>query len=73
LRINEQQRRRADIRERVQPTEETNRIALPIQAAVGSKYAHRATDIPAGSSSPMKLVNPPVVPAASATSLGVLR
>jgi len=27
---------------------------------VGGKYAHRATDIPAGSSSPMKLVNPPV-------------
>ena len=27
---------------------------------VGKKYAHRATDIPAGSSSPMKLVNPPV-------------
>lgn len=26
----------------------------------GRKYAHRATDIPAGSSSPMKLVNPPV-------------
>jgi len=26
----------------------------------GSKYAHRATDGPAGSSSPMKLVNPPV-------------
>ena len=26
----------------------------------GSRYAHRATDIPAGSSSPMKLVNPPV-------------
>jgi len=26
----------------------------------GSKYAHRKTDIPAGSSSPMKLVNPPV-------------
>ena len=26
----------------------------------GSKYAHRATDYPAGSSSPMKLVNPPV-------------
>ena len=26
----------------------------------GSKYAHRATDDPAGSSSPMKLVNPPV-------------
>jgi len=28
--------------------------------AVGAKYAHRATDLPAGSSSPMKLVNPPV-------------
>jgi hypothetical protein len=27
---------------------------------VGMKYAHRATDYPAGSSSPMKLVNPPV-------------
>jgi Protein of unknown function (DUF429) len=27
---------------------------------VGSKYAHRKTDGPAGSSSPMKLVNPPV-------------
>ena len=27
---------------------------------VGKKYAHRATDLPAGSSSPMKLVNPPV-------------
>jgi hypothetical protein len=27
---------------------------------VGSKYVHRATDVPAGSSSPMKLVNPPV-------------
>ena len=27
---------------------------------LGSKYAHRATDLPAGSSSPMKLVNPPV-------------
>jgi hypothetical protein len=26
----------------------------------GSRYAHRATDGPAGSSSPMKLVNPPV-------------
>jgi hypothetical protein len=26
----------------------------------GSKYPHRATDLPAGSSSPMKLVNPPV-------------
>jgi hypothetical protein len=28
--------------------------------AVGSKYVHRSTDYPAGSSSPMKLVNPPV-------------
>src|SRR6185436_1734357 len=28
--------------------------------AAGRKYAHRATDFPAGSSSPMKLVNPPV-------------
>ena len=27
---------------------------------VGSKYAHRRADLPAGSSSPMKLVNPPV-------------
>ena len=27
---------------------------------LGKKYAHRATDYPAGSSSPMKLVNPPV-------------
>ena len=27
---------------------------------VGRKYAHRKTDLPAGSSSPMKLVNPPV-------------
>jgi hypothetical protein len=27
---------------------------------VGERYAHRATDRPAGSSSPMKLVNPPV-------------
>jgi hypothetical protein len=27
---------------------------------VGSRYAHRATDLPAGSASPMKLVNPPV-------------
>jgi hypothetical protein len=26
----------------------------------GRKYAHRVTDLPAGSSSPMKLVNPPV-------------
>jgi hypothetical protein len=28
--------------------------------APGNKYAHRRTDLPAGSSSPMKLVNPPV-------------
>lgn len=28
--------------------------------APGNRYAHRATDAPAGSSSPMKLVNPPV-------------
>jgi hypothetical protein len=28
--------------------------------AAGRRYAHRATDLPAGSSSPMKLVNPPV-------------
>lgn len=27
---------------------------------LGRKYAHRRTDLPAGSSSPMKLVNPPV-------------
>ncbi|HUQ25316.1 MAG TPA: DUF429 domain-containing protein [Burkholderiales bacterium] len=27
---------------------------------VGKRYAHRGTDLPAGSSSPMKLVNPPV-------------
>ena len=27
---------------------------------VGKKYSHRATDLPAGSSSPMNLVNPPV-------------
>src|SRR5690606_3884607 len=26
----------------------------------GNKFAHRATDLPAGSSSPMKWVNPPV-------------
>jgi hypothetical protein len=30
------------------------------QRPAGKKYAHRATDLPAGSSSPMKLVNPPV-------------
>jgi hypothetical protein len=28
--------------------------------ALGNKFAHRATDLPAGSSSPMKLANPPV-------------
>jgi hypothetical protein len=28
--------------------------------AVGNKYPHRATDLPAGSHSPIKLVNPPV-------------
>lgn len=28
--------------------------------SAGRKYAHRKTDLPAGSSSPMKLVNPPV-------------
>ena len=28
--------------------------------AVGDKYPHRATDLPAGSHSPIKLVNPPV-------------
>jgi hypothetical protein len=27
---------------------------------VGARYAHRATDLPAGSHSPLKLVNPPV-------------
>jgi hypothetical protein len=31
-----------------------------LSRAPGNKYAHRATDYPAGSSSPMKLVNPPV-------------
>ena len=39
------------------------RHALDVYRAsrpVGAKYAHRATDYPAGSSSPMKLVNPPV-------------
>jgi hypothetical protein len=30
--------------------------------SAGRKYAHRRTDLPAGSSSPMKLVNPPVAP-----------
>ena len=39
------------------------RMALDAYRAsrpAGKKYAHRATDLPAGSSSPMKLVNPPV-------------
>jgi hypothetical protein len=35
---------------------DTYRASRPI----GRKYVHRATDHPAGSSSPMKLVNPPV-------------
>jgi hypothetical protein len=34
--------------------------AYRISRQPGNKYAHRATDRPAGSSSPMKLVNPPV-------------
>ena len=34
--------------------------AYRAKRAVGTKYVHRATDLPAGSSSPMKLVNPPV-------------
>jgi Protein of unknown function (DUF429) len=34
--------------------------AYRVSRPVGAKYAHRATDLPAGSSSPMKLVNPPV-------------
>ena len=34
--------------------------AYRMTRAVGSKYVHRKTDTPAGSSSPMKLVNPPV-------------
>lgn len=34
--------------------------AYRISRKPGNKYAHRATDYPAGSSSPMKLVNPPV-------------
>ena len=34
--------------------------AYRISRPPGKKYAHRATDLPAGSSSPMKLVNPPV-------------
>jgi hypothetical protein len=43
-------------REQLRKTLDTYRASRP----VGSKYAHRATDVPAGSSSPMKLVNPPV-------------
>jgi hypothetical protein len=43
-------------RERLRKTLDAYRATRP----VGSKYAHRATDLPAGSSSPMKLVNPPV-------------
>lgn len=43
---------RADMRETFQ--------AFCNARPVGSKFAHRATDIPAGSSSPMKWVNPPV-------------
>jgi hypothetical protein len=44
------------------PRSELRRILDAYRASrpVGSKYAHRATDYPAGSSSPMKLVNPPV-------------
>jgi hypothetical protein len=34
--------------------------AYRMSRPMGSRYAHRATDGPAGSSSPMKLVNPPV-------------
>src|SRR5919204_5829009 len=34
--------------------------AYRVSRPAGAKYAHRATDYPAGSSSPMKLVNPPV-------------
>ena len=34
--------------------------AYRMSRAIGRKYAHRKTDGPAGSSSPMKLVNPPV-------------
>jgi hypothetical protein len=34
--------------------------AVRVARPAGAKYLHRATDIPAGSSSPMKLVNPPV-------------
>ena len=43
---------RVEFRERLDCYRETRKA--------GSRYAHRATDYPAGSSSPMKLVNPPV-------------
>ena len=43
---------RREFRERLDAYRETRQP--------GSRYAHRATDHPAGSSSPMKLVNPPV-------------
>lgn len=43
---------RADLREKFK--------AVCDARPVGSKFIHRATDIPAGSSSPMKWVNPPV-------------
>lgn len=42
--------------------ENFRRLLDEVRAArpVGAKYLHRATDLPARSSSPMKLVNPPV-------------
>ena len=43
---------RAEFRERLDCYRQTRKA--------GNRYAHRATDYPAGSSSPMKLVNPPV-------------
>ena len=43
---------RAEFRQRMDRYRESRKA--------GSRYAHRATDYPAGSSSPMKLVNPPV-------------
>jgi hypothetical protein len=43
---------RVDLRQQLDAYRNTRQI--------GKKYAHRATDLPAGSSSPMKLVNPPV-------------
>lgn len=44
------------------PRDEFRRLLDAYRAtrAPGNKFAHRATDGPAGSSSPMKLVNPPV-------------